>query len=346
MKTKHFKILGCAALSIMCAMVSHAQSVSSTPVGYVTLTINGNGYTALSNPLENSVVYSGTASSVSGSTITSSFSMTDSELSGTDPNGSSTHYVQTSDGIILDITANTANTVTVASDVSSLISADDSITIKRHSTLSDLLGSDNSIGLTSGGDVNSSDIIYVMSGDGAGSYSSYYYQTDPFGGFLGGDGWRIAGDSFTDMSGVTVAADDGVIVKRISAGDLSVVVSGTVNANDHRRDLPAGYSLISYPFPVDTTLDDSGIYSASNGYVSGGDINSSDAVYVISPAGAFTLYYRQTDPFGGFLGGDGWRIAGDSFTDAGTTVIEAGSSIIINHRGSGLAWTDALPYTL
>jgi hypothetical protein len=185
-----------------------------------------------------------------------------------------------------------------------------------------------------------------MSGDGSGSYNSYYYQTDPFGGFLGGDGWRIAGDSSTDMSGVTIASDDGVIVKRISAGDLSRVVSGTVNTNDHRRDLPAGFSLISYPFPVDTTLDDSGIYSASNGYVSGGDINTSDAVYVISPAGGFTTYYRQTDPFGGFLGGDGWRVAGDSSTEAGSTVIEAGSSIIINHRGSGLAWTDALPYTL
>ena len=89
-QTKHFKIIGCAVLSLICALSSNAQSVSSTPVGYVTLTINGNGYTALSNPLENAVVYSGTASSVSGSTITSSFSMTDSELSGTDPNGSST----------------------------------------------------------------------------------------------------------------------------------------------------------------------------------------------------------------------------------------------------------------
>lgn len=346
MKTKTLKLLGCAVLSGLFAFVSQAQSVSSTPVGYVTLTINGDGYTALSNPLENAVVYSGTASSVSGATITASFSMTDSELSGTDPNGNSTYYVQTTDGIILDITANSASTITVASDVSSLVSADDSITVKQHSTLSDLLGSDNSIGLTSGGDVNSSDIVYIMSGDGAGSYSAYYYQTDPFGGFLGGDGWRIGGDSFTDMSGVTVAADDGVIVKRITAGDLSFVVTGTVNSNNHRRDLPAGFSLISYPFPVETTLDDSGIFSSSNGYVSGGDINSSDAVYVISPAGAFTLYYRQTDPFGGFLGGDGWRIAGDSFTDAGGTTIEAGSSIIINHRGSGLAWTDALPYSL
>ena len=58
-----------------------------------------------------------------------------------------------------------------------------------------------------------------------------------------------------------------------------------------------------------------------------------------SPQEDLLCYIRQTDLFGGFLGGEGWRIAGDSFTDAGSTVIEAGSSIIINHRGSGLPWT-------
>ena len=56
MKTKTLKLLGCALLSGLFAFVSQAQSVSSTPVGYVTLTINGDGYTALSNPLENAVV--------------------------------------------------------------------------------------------------------------------------------------------------------------------------------------------------------------------------------------------------------------------------------------------------
>jgi uncharacterized protein (TIGR02597 family) len=346
MKSKFLTILTSIALSFLFTIVSYAQSVSSTPVGYVTLTINGNGFTSLSNPLENAIVYSGNASGVSGSTITSSFAMTDSELSGTDPNGDSTHYLQTADGIILDITSNTTSTITVGQDISSLISDGDSISVKQHSTLGDLLGTDNSIGLTSGADINTSDIIYVMSGDGSGTYSTYYYQTDPFGGFLGGDGWRTAGNTSEDMSGVTLAADDGVFVKRISAGDISLVVTGTVNTVEHRRDLPAGFSLVSYPFPVGTTLDDSGIYSATNGYQSGADINSSDAVYVIALNGSFTLYYRQTDPFGGFLGGDGWRIAGDTSTDVGDTIIPVGSSIIINHIGSGLAWTDALPYTL
>jgi uncharacterized protein (TIGR02597 family) len=346
MKTKHFKILGCAALSIMCAMVSHAQSVSSTPVGYVTLTINGNGYTALSNPLENAVVYSGTASNVSGSDITTSFAMTSGEIATTDAEGNSSHYVQLADGTILDVTGNTDAVITVAADVSTLVSADDQITVKKYTTLSDLFGATNSAGLTSGADANSSDLIFIMSSDGAGTYGSYYYQDDPFDGFFGGDGWRGLGNNSTDVSDLIIAPDDGIIVKRDAATDLSVVVTGTVNAIQHNRTLPAGFSLVSYPYPVATTLDDSGIYSASNGYVSGGDANSSDIIYVLAPDGSYTSYYRQDDPFDGFFGGDGWRALGDNSTDVGSTSIPAGSAIIIKHNGSGLDWTDSTPYTL
>ena len=114
MKINMFKLLGCAVFVCCFALVTQAQSVSSTPVGYVTLTINGNGYTALSNPLENAVVYSGTASSVSGSDITTSFSMTDGELSATDAEGNSSHYIQTSSGLIVEVTSNSASAITLA----------------------------------------------------------------------------------------------------------------------------------------------------------------------------------------------------------------------------------------
>ena len=345
MNTKHLKLLGCAALSCFFAFVSQAQSVSSTPVGYVTLTINGGGFTALSNPLENAVLYSGTVSSVSGSNITTSFSMTDNELAGTDFQNNSSYYAQTSSGIILDITANDATTITVsASDLTGILATNDSIEIKKYSTISDLLSSDNSVGLQSGGASNS-DLVYIMSTDGTGSYTTLYYQTDNLG-FLGGNGWRsIATGAFTDASNAIIAPDDGVIVKRTPSTDLTHVVTGTVRTAQLNKGLPAGFSLVSYPFPVETTLNDSGIYSATNGYVSGGASNS-DLVYIITADGSFTTYYYQTDNLG-FLGGNGWRsIATGAFTDAGATVIPAGSSILIKHTGTGLNWEDALPYSL
>ena len=171
------------------------------------------------------------------------------KLAATDAEGNSAYYVQTASGAIYDVTANTESTITLSSDVSSLISADDAISVKKYTTLGDIFSTDNSFGLTSGGDVTSSDVVYIMSADGAGSYAQYYYQTDPFGGFLGGNGWRAAGDVNTDRSNVIVAPDDGLIVNRISSGDVSLVVSGTVNAIDHTRTLPAGFSLVGVPVP-------------------------------------------------------------------------------------------------
>jgi hypothetical protein len=209
-------------------------------------------------------------------------------------------------------------------------------------TLADLFGADNSAGLTSGGDATSSDKVYVMSQDGAGQYQIYYYQTDLLG-FLGGDGWRLNGDASTDASNVTIMPDQGIIIARSTAGDLPIVVSGSVNVNDHYNALPSGFSLVSYPYPVDVTLDDSGIYSATNGYTSGGDSASSDLVYVLGSNGQFTTYYYQTDLLG-FLGGDGWRSGTDTITDVGSTSIPAGSSIIIRHTGSGLLWADTKPF--
>ena len=344
---KTLSLLAIASLSAF----SSLSAVETDPVGYVTLTVNGssNGsvaYTPLSLSLEKPVQASGalTEAPTSAVATNSSASYTPSEFAGTDAAGNATHYLQfTGSGVIVDITANTATSITVDTDLSGVADSGAGYVVKEHMTLADAFGADNSAGFTSGGDSASSDLVYVMSSDGAGSYTTYYYQTDSFG-FLGGTGWRLNGDASTDASNATIMPDQGVIIARAAAGDLSVVLSGSVNVIDHSLSIPAGFSLVAYPFPVDVTLNDSGIYSATNGYVSGGDSASSDIVYVLQSDGTFVNYYYQTDSFG-FLGGTGWRLAGDASTDVGDTFeIPAGSSVIIKHTGSGLLWADAKPF--
>jgi hypothetical protein len=189
-----------------------------------------------------------------------------------------------------------------------------------------------------------------MSSDGLGTFATYYVQTDPTGAgaFLGGDGWRQVGASNSlDMSNVVIGPDDGVIVSRSATDDVDIVVAGSVNVIDHQRGLPSGFSMVSYPYPVDVTLDDSDIYSATNGYVSGANSSSSDLVYVLGSDGLYTTYYYQTDPTGAgaFLGGNGWRqIGSPNSEEKGSTIIPAGSSMIIKHTSTGLAWTDAKPF--
>ena len=359
MKTPNLLYFAGASL-FLCAATAPlaAQSVSTTPVGYTTQVINGSpdgttvAFTALSTTLEVAPLLAGsfTADPTSAVLTDANASNTVDAYAGTDPLGSGLYYLQVtggaSDGLIVDIIANTATTFTAGGDMTGLVASGDTYVVKQHVNLAGIFGADNSAGLQSGGDASTSDLIYLMSTDGVGSYSTFYYQTDPFGGALGGDGWRIVGDASTDMSTVSVASDDGLLVARTGVGDLEVVTTGSVNDVDHLRVLPAGYSLVAYPFPVDVSLDESGIYSATNGYVSAGDSAASDEVLVISSNGVFTTYYRQTDPFGGALGGDGWRVVGDASTDQGSTLIPAGSSIVIYHKGSGLNWADTKPFKL
>ena len=334
-----------------------AQTATTAPVGYVTVTVNGSpdgsaiAYTPLSLSLENAILTAGALSETPSSAVVtnSNASYTPSAFAGTDASGNATHYLQfTTSGLIADIIANDATTITTAADLTGLATSGDGYVVKKHSTLADIFGAANEAGLEGGGDFTASDQVFIMSSDGAGSFATYYYQVDPTapGNFLGGSGWRTVGNTSTDQSNVVVGPDDGILVARATSGDVEIVVSGSVNAVDHQRGLPAGFSLVAYPYPVDVTLDDSNIYTVSNGYVSGGDFSSSDTIFVLGSNGIYTTYYRQTDPTapGNFLGGSGWRTVGNTSTDQGAVVIPAGSSIIIQHKGSGLAWADVKPY--
>jgi hypothetical protein len=356
MKTskKFIALLSVAALLTSSAF---AQTVATDPVGYVTIIVNGSpdgtatAYTPLSLSLENVVLASGALSEAPTSAVltNSSASYIPSAFAGTDASGNATHYLQfTTGGLIADIIANDATTITTGGDLTGLASSGDGYAVKKHSTLADIFGVANEAGLEGGGDFTASDQVFIMSSDGAGSFATYYYQIDPTApsNFLGGSGWRTVGNTSTDQSNVVVGPDDGILIARATPGDVEFVVTGSVNAVDHKRDLPAGFSLVAYPYPVDVTLDDSNIYTGSNGYVSGGDFSSSDTIFVLGSNGIYTTYYRQTDPTApsNFLGGSGWRTVGNTSTDQGAVVIPAGSSIIIQHKGSGLAWSDAKPY--
>lgn len=352
--TNHHCVVAVALLSAF-GMIN-AQSVSTIPVGYQTITINGSpdgstpAFTSVSVGFLKESLYNGSLTSTPTSSVITdtAATLTPDTYDTQDAAGNSAYYVEitsgSNEGLILDITDNTATTITTGSDLTGVLASGDTFAIKAHTTLSDIFGSANSAGLESGGDAASSDLIYVMSTDGTAQYTTYYYQTDELG-FLGGTGWRVNGDSSTDMSSVRIAPDDGVFVRRTESGDLSVTVSGHVKDAAHNRVLPAGYSLVAYPFPLNVALSDSGIYTETNGYVTAGDSATSDLVYLIGSTGSFTTYYRQKDDLG-FLGGHGWRLVGDAFTSRDAVEIPAGSAVIILHRGSGLSWSDAVPYTL
>lgn len=334
---------------VFCALLS--AQLTTQPVGISKVTIKGTGgvraasFTPVAVTYEKNPLINDTIDSASGSTITLIGStMVADAYAGTDPNGDATHYVLITsgdqEGLTLEITANTSNTLTVtSSNLENLNFSGATAEILAHTTLSDIFGAGNTYGLTSGSSVTNSDRIYIMQADGSGNWNSYFYQNNP----RSGTGWRLAGDSSTDYASLSLPLDTGILIRRISSPDLDIFLKGTVKkTGKHKRVLLQGFSLIGNPFPQAMALSACGIYAADNGYVSSSSHTNSDRVFVIAEDGTFDSFYYQTNP----RAGTGWRRTGDTSTDVSSEPIPATSSFYIQHRGSGLTWNPTRPYTL
>ena len=109
MKINTLKFLGCAALSACFAMVSQAQSVSSTPVGYITYTVNANTDARLGIPMEQASSFIGAVASVAAGTIDAGSAVGDLTTTA--------HYVKVTSGTLAgswyEITAASGNSITV-----------------------------------------------------------------------------------------------------------------------------------------------------------------------------------------------------------------------------------------
>lgn len=344
---RHYLIITLSAL-LLCTVKAQ---YTTQPVGISKVTIHGTGgeraasFTPLAVTYEQPELLSATITSASGSALTLDIaSMTANEYAGTDPNGDPTHYVMLTsgdqEGLALEITGNSADTLTLSSsNLESLSLAGATVDILAHTTLAEIFGAENTYGLTSGSSVTSSDRIYVMQADGSGTWNSYFYQTNP----RAGTGWRRVGDNNTDYAGLSIPLDTGLLIRRISTDDTHIYLKGSVKVtNKHKRVMSEGFSLLGNPFPKAMTLGACGIYSSDNGYVSGSSHLNSDRVFVIAEDGTFDSFYYQTNP----RAGTGWRRTGDSSTDVSSEPIPATSSFYIQHRGDGLTWNPTRPYSL
>ena len=102
---------------LVVATIAKAVTVSTDPVGFITLTIKGtatsDGLTAVSVPMLSASLHSGVIYEVNGATITdSNASWADGDFATPDANGNPSHYIEitnhtdaTKVGLIFEITA-------------------------------------------------------------------------------------------------------------------------------------------------------------------------------------------------------------------------------------------------
>lgn len=342
-----------ALLASLPLMTPHlgAVSVSTAPVGFINLTIKGtdagSGMTAISVPMLPQVVYSGVIGGAAGNVITdNSATWADGDYATGDPNGNASYYAEITDhtdatkvGTILEITGSSASSkeLTVHDSVDSLVGA--SYAIRKFRTISDVFGADNSAQLGSGSSATASDVVYKVGVENNQVvWQRYYYQTAPV--FAGGNGWRKAGDNQTDMANVAIFPDEGLLVRRRAASDISITLPGSIKTHNSRTALVQGFNLVSLSYPVDVTLDSLGLDSK---LTAGSSATSADVIYMVTNEGQFERYYYQSAPV--FAGGNGWRKAGDNATDQAAATVPAGSSIIVLRRdASGIDWSTNKPF--
>jgi uncharacterized protein (TIGR02597 family) len=225
--------------TLIAASSLFAATAYMDPVGAVVVTclggpVSGASDTRISIPFMDSPVFVGTVASVAGSDITlTGAAFTAGEFDDVDgpPYAYAEYYVLVDDGSLeggmLDITTNTADTVTVADSTSGLV-AGDTVSICEHWAVTDI-----------GGDLanpvfkdQTKLFLYDSTAPGINKapYTSYTYWTDEatYGTWYDG--------SFNVVDAVTLYPGDSFVVRTVGteAADVELVLSGNVPMNNIR----------------------------------------------------------------------------------------------------------------
>jgi hypothetical protein len=296
--TRTLLTLGAAALL---PLALSADTITTTPVGYTTHTIVGNGISVFGPNLIEPSLFQGTGD-ISGTEITS----TGADFSGFD--FTVPHFVRILDGASAGWNAtvtgtNGADTLVVELSAAQLASTPpaDGFTFSLHEnwTIAKIFGENNEVGINGGSTRGAADNVLIPSG---GSFEVYYYKSSGF----GGTGWR-GGPSGSDPEDAVINFSEGVLVQRKVAGDVSFKLVGAVAEGPTEVYLVQGVNVISNLVPVASeTIGNSGLYFGTDadgvGIVGGSTRGAADNV-LVPASGSFDVYYYKSSGFGG----TGWR---------------------------------------
>lgn len=340
MNTRHLPHPPLAVQTVLTALLAfalgvqvNAQSVTTTPVGAVTVTIAaGTGTvrnaTVASFPLINSSVTSG----VTAGTIAS---LTSNSITATSPGWTAADLSQPSLPYLIKITSgaavgrtflissNTSDTLTintndgVSASIINLVQlgivAGDKFQIENADTLFSLFGEGDTVGASGPlGNSNPSlaDTIQINSSN---SYQTYYY--DP-----AQSAWiNFASEALSNN--VVIRPDAAVIYNRLKNTPFSITLTGLVPSTPRKAVIRSGQTtILSSYWPTDTTLLELGLNSIS-GWASNTNPNLADLVQMRIGSSWQTFYHD----------GNNW-INFASEATSNNVVVPVASGLIIKKR--------------
>jgi len=325
-------------------------TVSAQTVGYVSFNFPAGSVaapkvSAFSLPLRDSVASGFVGSTSGGITGVTSNTLTSTGAGWTASSlnlAASPYFVRIKNGTntagyTFLITGNTTEVLTVSTPVdlttlglvTTAGSTQSTFEIFPGDTILSLFGNgtaDGSNNTTMGGSsATNADVVRVHDGNG---FKEYYFN-------LANNRWQEGG---FNRNTVVIYPHMGITYMRRATTALDVVISGVVPDTNLKAYIKnSGASYVSYPFPVDVTLGNSGIQSMP-GWVKADTATAADNLLIWDGNGWKTYYYHQTN--------NRWQEGGFNRT---TTVIPAGRPLWIVKKGvaSGTTlWDFTIPYAL
>jgi uncharacterized protein (TIGR02597 family) len=335
-------------IALACSL-AHAQTTATTdPVGFVSYTVNANSDQKMGVPMTQANVFAGSATAVSGATITST--------SVPALSGKNLLLVTTgaAAGSWEEISSATSSSIVLQAPIADFTSGD-VFEVRPFWTLGTLLPNGGAVPASPDPESPLGLVLVndpMATGINQASGASYLYHD---GSVLEPAGWYANG-TFEPANDVVITPESFVTVRNLSSSNVNVVITGNVPVRPSTIEVvsrAAGQqdNLIPNQFPAAVSLANSGLNTSGAVAPSPDPENPTDLLLVYSlsnnglnPASSASYFYHD----GSVLEPAGWYSNG-TFEFANDVEIPAGGAIIIR-KAAGTAqvtnFTPSLPYSL
>jgi uncharacterized protein (TIGR02597 family) len=336
----------------ICYQAAAQVNVYTDPVGFITLTSTGNGFSYLGIGMTQIPAARGLVTSVSGNAVGIS-GLTAGQYNTVLAGGvqvpafyledTTSNYVY--QGLSDDILSNDANNVYLSSSVAGLINVGDNFKIMPHQTLNTVFGTSNQNQVVYGSNTLAEADNIIVWNPVTQSTATYYYRSQ------GSIGWRSAtAGSTVDAGNTPLYVDQSVELQRkqVTGTNVNFQVVGAVKLGPTITSVPGGSPANSYVYignmmATSVELTNLNLYTGipTTGVFGSNTLAESDNVIIWNPLtqSTATYYYRAQ-------GSIGWRTATQGSTvDAGTNVLPIGTVFEIQHKvASPFNWTIPAQY--
>jgi uncharacterized protein (TIGR02597 family) len=244
------------------------------------------------------------------------------------------HYFRLSNGAnageFSTIVSNTANSVTLADDLNSVLATSSTFAVTPYWTLGTALPAGG--GLQSGSSVANADTVTIYNANFVGT--PYFYSSSA-------NQWRTG---ITASDNVIIPPGSGLGIERKQASAVSIVLAGSVPLGNSAVDINGSasgtatrFTLVGSAYPLASKrLADLGLYTgtASTGLVGGTSVAAADTVTIYNPAtGVGTPYFYNTTA-------NQWRTG---ITDSSNVTIPEGAAVLITRKSGRSPFTWYIP---